>query len=368
MIKVNTKKLNAALAIASRCCHTGAIPILSMVHIEGKGDGRLHLASSNLDMSVCTSLEAHVEEAGAVCIHGRHITRIVGALDTISAETTLTIGKSLLHVASGPSKFKLLGVASVEFPKLPEMPNKTTKLKQVELRKLLEAVANAQSDDASRHILNGSYVVELSGKLHAIATDGRRLHVCAAGASGIGESGVIMPAKCVDHLISLLGDEGDVTVAIDERSRLFAVIDAPDGQITFISKLTEGNYPNWRLVVPKDHTLEVELNRDEFRAAVRRVSLALDDKNRSMRFKIEGMSMRLTGYSAENGEADETIACTSKAVDTMFALNPGFMLDALNGSDSEKVTLKLSDKSPEVSPIVVINGPLTSVIMPVRLS
>jgi DNA polymerase-3 subunit beta len=375
MIKCNTKKLKESLAIATRCCG-GTMPILSTVLIKADAKtNRVHLTSSNLDMMISTSFEAVVGEDASICIAGRRLLSIAGAI--ASDNTDITIGDShRIVVKGGPSCFKIMGIGESEFPvwKRSEQAGATIVMDQLALLVLLKATEAAQSDDKSRFMLHSVLFTEEENKFVCVSTDGRRLHSATSAEAGwkdVKPSAVSSGA--VATLLGLLSDTGKVQISVEESRSIRFVIERPDGEVSFISKLIEGTYPNWKQVRPKEHNLKFTIERQPFADAVRRVSLALDDKQSSIKLVFKKGNLRLSASSPTNGEADDDVPCPKsdpRQADGEYSIcvNSRFLLDALQAANTESVMVKLSEKNVDVSPLVIVNGFAEAVIMPVRLS
>jgi hypothetical protein len=211
--------------------------------------------------------------------------------------------KNHASIRSGPSFFKIIGLGEAEFPPLPDFAGaKEFKIPQIVLRDGLKKTSYAISTDETRYVLNGIFTSFRDGKLTLVATDGRRLAMVDADLDfpASHETDVIIPAKAVQELQRLLGDAGDVIVKLSDSQISFTV-----GDNRLCSKLIEGNYPNYRQVIPGDGNERVVIPREALLDTVRRVSLLSSEKSNSVKFVFSENRIEITANSPDVGEAQE---------------------------------------------------------------
>ena len=227
----------------------------------------------------------------------------------------------------------------------------------------LKKTSYAISTDETRYVLNGIYTSFREGKLTLVATDGRRLAMVENDLDfpASHETDVIVPTKAVQELQRLLGDSGEVLIRLSDSQISFSI-----GDHLLISKLIEGNYPNYRQVIPGDSTERVELPRESVFDTVRRVSLLSSDKSNSVKLVFGANSVEVTANSPDVGEARETMEVQYDGKPMQIAFNPEFLMAPLRNLESETVYLDLID---EMSPGVIrIDGSFLYVIMPMRVT
>jgi DNA polymerase-3 subunit beta len=280
-----------------------------------------------------------------------------------------------VKIASGGSNFRIMGIARDDFPPLPELSNEQTfTLEQSALAQMLGSVSYAQSADESRYFLNGVYFHFHDGKLTLVATDGRRLALVSREleAAGTGGGSLILPAKTVAELARLLAkvDKCAVSLAFNDRRVAFRieVADEASGlvdQVHLISKVVEGNYPNYQQVIPKEVHQRVKVERELFLQCVHRAALVTSDKANSVKIKLSNNLLEITAASPDFGEAHESLAIDYSGPDLQVAFNPGFLMDPLRALTKDQITFEVKD---EVSPgVFKTDGNFLCVIMPVRL-
>ena len=338
------------------------LPILSNVLLVAKG-GRLVFTTTDLDVGITGSVEASVEKEGATTLPAKRLVSIVKELPSSEVQVTVD-AKNYATIKSGPSTFKIIGLSDSEFPPLPDFQGaKTFKIPQAELKNGLKKTAFAISTDETRYVLNGILFTFKENKLSLVATDGRRLALCEIETEfpASHETDVIIPSKAVQEIQRLLGDSGEVEVKLSDSQISFTV-----GDTFLASKLIEGNYPNYRQVIPGDSNERVVIAREHLLETVRRVSLLSSDKSNSVKLIFTENQIEVTANSPDVGEAQETLEVGYTGPDMQIAFNPEFLQAPLRALDTDNVYLDLID---EMSPGVLrIDGSFLYVLMPMRVT
>ncbi len=338
------------------------LPILSNVLIRAE-DGVLRFTTNDLDVGMSCSIEAKVEKGGGTTLPARRLASIVKELPSADVEVEVD-GKNIASIRCGQSFFKMMGLAEEEFPALPKLADaKVFTLRQKELKDALRKTAFAISTDETRYVLNGILFSFKEGKLTMVATDGRRLALVDLELEFPRgqEVDVIVPVKCVTELQRLLGDEGEIKMNVGENQVGFDV----NGKV-LVSKLIEGNYPNYKQVIPAEAKERVTIERELLLTAVRRVSLLSSDKSNSVKLIFTKNNLEITANTPEVGEAHESLAVNFKGKEMSIAFNPGFLQDPLRNLTDDEVHIDLID---EMSPgVIKIGTPFLYVLMPMRIS
>lgn len=338
------------------------LPILSNVLLVAK-DGRLQFTTTDLDVGITGSVEAQIEKEGATTLPAKRLVSIVRELPSSEVEVSVD-AKNHASIRSGPSFFKIIGLGESEFPPLPDFAGaKEFKIPQAVLRDGLKKTAYAISTDETRYVLNGIFTSFRDGKLTLVATDGRRLAMVDADLEfpASHETDVIIPNKAVQELQRLLGEAGEVLVKLSDSQISFAV-----GDSLLCSKLIEGNYPNYRQVIPGDSNERVIISREALLETVRRVSLLSSEKSNSVKLVFSENRIEVTANSPDVGEAQESMDVIYQGPPMQIAFNPEFLQAPLRNLDSDDVYLDLID---EMSPGVLrIEGTFLYVLMPMRVT
>ena len=343
------------------------LPILSNVLIRAEGD-RLEFTATDLDVTVACAVEAKIKKGGATTVPVKKLFGIIRELNNPEIEIEVD-DKNTCSVRSGASFYKINGLSAEEFPPLPKFKeDKKVVLPQEKIRGMLKKTSFAISTDESRYVLNGIFISLKEHKLTMVATDGRRLALVdeEVDVSEKSQGEFIVPAKAVSELGRLLSDKGDVEIRYTDNQASFTLKDEKGFSILIISKLIEGNYPNYRQVIPAETKERVALQREEFLHALKRAEIMTSDKSNSVKLSFAKNNLAITANSPEVGEARESLAINYKGKEMAIAFNPKYMIDPLNALSNDEVFLELID---ELSPgVFKINGPFLYVVMPMRLS
>jgi DNA polymerase-3 subunit beta len=176
----------------------------------------------------------------------------------------------------------------------------------------------------------------------------------------------IVPAKAVNEINRLLQEKGEVELKFGENQASFALKGDNGFSVLMITKLIEGNYPNYRQVIPGEAKERISLVREEFLHALRRAEIMTSEKANSVRLNFGKNLLTITANSPEVGEARETIAINYKGKELAIAFNPRYLIDPLTALGEDEVFIELID---ELSPgVLKINGPFLYVVMPMRLN
>src|SRR5713226_7846487 len=359
--------LNGLQAVQNIVTSRTTLPVLSNVLLRAEGS-RLELTATDLDVTISSSVEAGVKKPGATTVPVKKLFGIIRELGAAEVEME-TDDKNVTSVRAGSSFFKIRGLGAEEFPPLPQVKeDKKATLPQEKIRGMLKKTSFAMSADESRHVLNGIFFSLKEHKLTMVATDGRRLALAdeEVDVSEKSQGEFIVPAKAVNELNRLLTEKGDVEIKCAENQAAFTLKDEKGFSILIITKLIEGNYPNYRQVIPSEAKERVALAREEFLHALKRAEIMTSEKSNSVKLSFTKNNLAITANSPEVGEARESLAINYKGKEMAIAFNPKYMIDPLNALPNEEVFLELID---ELSPgVFKINGPFLYVVMPMRLS
>src|SRR5215471_1656685 len=338
------------------------LPILSNVLLQANGK-QIHLTTTDLDVGVRGSCEAQVDKAGATTLPARRLFNIVRELP--SSEIQIDVdGKNTASIRSGQSFFKILGLPEEEFPPLPKFEGaKTVTISQKAFRDGLRKTSYAISTDETRYVLNGVLFSFKNNKMTLVATDGRRLAMVEIELEfpRSHEADIIVPTKAITELQRLLTDDGDVKVSMGGGQIAFDL-----NNTLLVSKLIEGNYPNYKQVIPSEAKERVTLERETFLNSLRRVSLLASDKSNSIKLNFRKNNIEITANTPEVGEARESLPVVYKGRDFSIAFNPEFLMAPLRNLAEDEIFFDLID---EMSPgVLKIQTPFLYVLMPMRIS
>ncbi len=342
------------------------LPILSNVLIRAEGS-HVEFTATDLDVTVACKVEAKIIKPGATTLP---VKKLFGIVRELQGEIEIEVDdKNLASIRSGSSYFKIHGLAADEFPPLPKFKDdKKVAQPQENIRSMIRKTSFAVSTDESRYVLNGIFFSLKEGKMTLVATDGRRLALVdeevEISEKSAGE--FIVPAKAINELNRLLQDKGDVELKFGENQASFALKNETGFSVLLITKLIEGNYPNYRQVIPGEAKERIAVGREELMQALRRAEIMTSEKANSVKLSFGKNVLTITANSPEVGEARETMAINYKGKELAIAFNPRYLIDPLNALTEDEVFIELID---ELSPgVIKINGPFLYVVMPMRLN
>jgi DNA polymerase-3 subunit beta len=359
--------INGLQAVQNVVSARTTLPILSNVLLRAEGE-RLELTATDLDVTVASSVEAKVKKPGAATVPVKKLFGIVREL--ASSEIDLEVDdKNVCSVRAGASFYKIHGLSADEFPPMPKFKEeKKISLSQEKVKGMMKKTSFAISTDESRYVLNGIFISLKDHKMTMVATDGRRLALVdeEVDVSEKSQGEFIVPAKAVNELNRLLTEQGEVELRYTDNQASFTLKDDKGGSVLLVTKLIEGNYPNYRQVIPSEVKERISLVREEFLHALKRAEIMTSEKSNSVKLAFGKNNLAITANSPEVGEARESIAINYKGKEMAIAFNPKYLIDPLNALANDEVFIELID---ELSPgVLKINGPFLYVVMPMRLS
>ena len=287
------------------------IPILANVLIEAEGDS-VSFRATDLDIEVVDRVSAHVERAGATTVSAVMLHEIVRKLPDGGLVQLIDDGVSgRLNVQCGRSSFALATLPREDFPVMAssEYASNFSAPAGV-LRRLFDKSKFAISTEETRYYLNGVYMHVATGEdgpvLRCVATDGHRLaRIDAPLPDGAADMpGVIVPRKTVGELRKLLDDDSaTIAVSVSETKVRFAT-----AEITLISKVIDGTFPDYTRVIPMGNSRRLEVDAAEFAKAVDRVATISSERSRAVKLVLEEDRMVLSVNAPESGHAEEELA------------------------------------------------------------
>ncbi|MFG1416768.1 DNA polymerase III subunit beta [Xanthobacter sp. V0B-10] len=348
------------------------IPILANVLIRA-GKSGLELKATDLDLEVVETVPAEVGQPGGTTVPAHVLYDIVRKLPE-GAQVQLEAGgeRGTLTVRAGRARFQLQTLPEDDFPDLAagDFPH-TFKVKGVEFRRLVDKTQFAISTEETRYYLNGIYLhvtdpaQTSKPMLRAVATDGHRLAQAELeapeGAAGL--PGVIVPRKTVAEIQKLLEDkEAEATVSISSTKIRVQV-----GAIVLTSKLIDGTFPDYGRVIPQGNDKILNVDKDEFAAAVDRVSTVSSERGRAVKLSLAEGKLTLSVTNPDSGSATEELEVDYAAEPLDIGFNSRYLLDITAQLEGDTAELKLADPG---SPTLVRDSTRTDalyVLMPMRV-
>lgn len=360
-VKVTQENLAKALNIVSRTASSRTtLPILNNVLIKTE-DGHLVLSTTNLEIATTQAIAASVKSSGIATVPAKLITEFVANLPKTNINIEIVDNK--MNISADGYRSTINITPADDFPALPELKlAHTMTISADEFKKAVSGTALVASSDNTRPILTGVYLHTFEGDLFMAATDGYRLAEKKLSKSS-SEIAAIVPASTLNDVVRILTEEDKaVTIGIGEDQIEFNV-----GQTTINSRLIEGNFINYRQLIPSKTEIEAVVNRSELLRITKISELFARESAGSITLNISSKSSTLNVHSiaSELGENTAETDAETKG-DGAITLNSKFLLDALNQVDDENVRLQFNGKLAPVLLTAENNLDYKHIIMPVK--
>ena len=261
--------------------------------------------------------------------------------------------------------FKLKSIPSDKYPELKEIGEESFfEFPQAEFLDMIAKTLFAVSSDETRYFMNGVYFEKTDDKLVMVATDGRRLSYIAKSAGAkVGDfKGVIIPPKILHLIRKLCAGEGNLSLAISENS-LFVRF----GQLRIASNLIDAQFPNYQRVIPKSQEHRLTVSRDSLQAALRRVSLLVEEKSRRVQISVEPGNLEVSSSEGEIGMAKEQMPCEYDGPAMTIAANYGYLLEPLKETSEQTVALEFTEADKAITMKPVPEKDYFHIIMPMQI-
>ena len=339
------------------------LPILSNVLLLA-GEKKLELRATDLEVSVHASVPAKVEREGATSLPAKRIFGLVREIEATEIDLEVN-DKEQATVEAGGASYKLFGLGADEYPQQAKFKESgRIKIPQGKLREMIRKTAYAVSTDESRHVLKGINMVAEPDRLTLVATDGRRLALVEEEIENGTKAEFIVPTKAVGELQRLLQGEGEVEISVGETHVRFIMPQENGEPIQMYSKLVEGNFPNYKQVIPAESKQRVTVVKEELHHALRRADQITSDKSNSVKLTFKDNNLAITANTPDVGTGHESIAIKYSGEEIGVAFNPVFLMDALKVIEEDEVFFEITDS---LSPgVIKSQTPFLYVLMPMR--
>jgi DNA polymerase-3 subunit beta len=367
-LALSTSELLAELQTVTRVASTrSAVQALSGVMISARQDSQPELLATDMEMGLRVPLDAEVARPGSAVLPARLLLDVVRSLPAESLTMELRSAEQDIELICGSATFHLRTLRAEDFPSLP-LPSQETRvvLPAAAFMQTIGRVARSASRDETRPVLTGILMSASGQQLRMVATDSYRLSVketkLEAPLQGSLEANV--PARALQELARIAQQAPAETVAVSVGNNQ-VVLEL--GEIVLSSRLIDGQFPNYRQLLPESVEHELRLASAELTDVVRRISL-LAQKNAPLRLSFSEGTLTVSAQTPDVGEASESIPVPFHGEPFEIGFNPEFLRDGLESIDTDELVLKL------ISPLRpgLIESPDTGdfvyLIMPIRLN
>jgi DNA polymerase-3 subunit beta len=365
-VTVDKSELQKCVNVVSNAVSAkSAMPILSNILVEVKEkEKKLRFIATDLEVGVEYEISAEVSDKGGITLPAKKLSDIVRELP--DAPVTITTEDNTAKVECEKTVFTLSGMPKEDFPSLPAFPKSGAfELPQKIWKTIVRKTSFAVSTEEMRYALNGLYFWAQDNELRMVATDGRRLSFIKNSLEEkIKEKvGVIIPIKAIQELQSILGEEGNITIASTGTQIFFKT-----EQSMVTSRLIEGQFPSYEQVIPKFCEKKVGLKTARFLQSIRRVSVLASEKTNQIKLTIQRQNIQVSANTPEIGEAKDEFDAVYDGEEVQVAFNGKYLIDILKNIDSEEVSLELNQ--PLTPGVIKPAGDdnYINVIMPIKLT
>ena len=354
--------LAEALATAGRAAtsRSGTLPVLSGVRLD-VSDGDLTVTGTDLELTIRLSVPVHSDQDGSAVVPARLVADIVKALPAGAVE--VSIADEEMSISAGRSQFSVRPLSLSDYPAQVEPDAEPVTLTTDAVGSALRQVVRAASTDDARAVLTGVLITSEEDGLKMVATDSYRLAVRNLPQSAILSPGqkVLVPGRALAELQRILSDDDELTVRLGAREAVFEA-----GGTRLTTRLIEGEYPNYRNLLPSSYPNVLTVGREALLEALRRVKILAQDST-PVRLTLGGNTLQLTAITQDVGNAAEEIDASYDGAEMTVAFNPEYLASGIDAIDGDEVTLATMDPMKPAVLRGVGHDEYLYLLMPVRV-
>lgn len=361
---VTQEKLNRALSAVSRIASIKTqLPILSNILLRTDGS-RLLVAATNLEIAITQYIGTKVIKPGSITIPARLMSEFISSLPKESIELKVT--NDNLHIKSGTYKSIINGFVADDFPELPTINESSSIQYSIKVEDFKQAVSQTiitTSNDSTRPVLTGVYWHSHQGQLYLAATDGYRLSERRLVETK-SEVSAIIPTQTLQEVLRNINDESDqIDILFDETQVRFRI-----NETEIISRLIDGNFPDYRQLVPSGSETTIKLNKTDFIRITKVAGLFARESGGSVTLTADKKKKSLSIHSIASQLGENTSETTAEVTDDgQITLNSRYLSEALSVVDGDEVEFSFSGKiAPCILKSTKANTDYYHIIMPLK--
>ncbi|TVR42750.1 MAG: DNA polymerase III subunit beta [Cryomorphaceae bacterium] len=348
---------------------SNTLPILDNFLFE-TSDNKLTLTASDLETTMTVTMEVEARDEGLIAIPAK---KLLDALKTFPEQPlsfSVDSKTFAIDISSDVGKYRLTGQNGHEFPKNPSIEDPTeVNLNADILAEAIHTTLFAAGNDDLRPVMSGMFFELSKDHVRFVATDAHKLvRYTRTDAQAQSEASFIMPKKPLNLLKNILSStDAEVKISFNQTNAGFTF-----DNVTLISRLIDGKYPNYEAVIPKENPNVMTIDRGSFLNSVRRVAIFSNKTTHQVRFRISGSELNISAEDRDyENEANERLTCSYEGDDMEIGFNSKFLLDMLNNIEADEVSLELS--APNRAGIIIPQGTdentdVLMLVMPVMLN
>ena len=357
------QKLQEGISISAKAL-TGktTMPILEGIFISATKEG-LTLIGSDIDVSIETKVSANVTEEGKIVIDAKIFGEIIRKLSNAEVKIE-TLENNIVQITCEKSVFNIVYMDATDFPALPTINEElTVEVPQNIIKNMIKGTSFAIAQDETRPILQGILFEVKNKNLNLVALDGYRLAIKSEFLDNNNEIEVVIPGKILNEVYKILEDKEDIVkITFTQNHILFNLSDTK-----IISRLLDGKFVNYLSLLPQEHKVVVNINKQELQNGLERASLMAKDGNSNLiKLDFQEENVVITSNS-QLGKAREEVSIDMQGEGVQIAFNSRYLLDVLKNMEEDEVVMEMTSG---VSPCVIKGKNMNNakyLVLPVRL-
>lgn len=363
-ITCEKQELISALSNVQRAVSSkSSIPALEGILLETKF-GKLSISGYDLEIGIITEIPAMIEKEGSVVLNANLFSNIVKSLpeDQVHIDSD---DRNLTVITSGQSEFSIAGISAEEYPEFPIISDTSSvKISHKVLKSMIRQTIYAVAENDTKNPVHTGTLFELSDNvLTLVSVDGIRLAIRTENIASEENFKIVIPGKTLSEVSKLLkDDESEASLKIEKRHILFEI-----GNYVVLSRLLEGDFIDYKAVVPKENATEIILKTRKFMESVERVSLLINDRRRMpVRCVFEDDSVKIS-CETEMGRANDSFPADITGNNVEMGFNNKYLLDALRYAEDDEIKIKLNGAFSPMTILPKEGSSFLFLVLPVRL-
>ena len=340
-----------------------AILILSNIYIEAKNN-KLIIKAKDMKVNFKTEVPVNVIEEGSATVYGDKFLGIINTFPYDEIEFSQKDNVAIIKpVNQKKPEYKLKSMSSEKFPEFPVSSDSFFEIPIKDFKEMITQTVFAVSDDETRYFMNGVYFEKSEDKIVMVATDGRRLAYAEKKANNKIKdfAGIIIPPKILSTVIKRSGEEGLVSISVNDK-----MIFINFASYEFSSVLIEGNFPNYKRVIPENQELSLSVKREEMLSALRRVSLMVEKKSHRIFLGIYPGKMTVYSEESEIGTVEDEIPCKYNGEEITIALNYMYVEEPFKTMTEDEIQIRFSGAVKAITIEPVPSKDFFHIVMPMQ--
>ena len=339
-----------------------AISVLSNIMFEAK-EGILTIKATDKNVDFETQVPVDVVEEGSITVYGEKFYSILNSVPDGEIEFEQVENKINIKTSAKKAKFQLKSIVSDKFPEFAAAGDDFFEMPIKDFKEMIKETIFAISDDETRHFMNGVFFERIENKYVMVATDGRRLAYVNKKMEANADDfpGIIIPPKILSIILKRAGEEGMVKICITDK-RIFIQF----GSYKLSSVLIDGQFPNYRKVIPESQVSSFIVNRLEMLEALKRVSILVEQKSHRVYLGISSGTVSVFCEENEIGNAREEIPCKYEGEELSIALNYRYLEEPFKVMSGQEINILFTNPNKTITIMPVPEDDFFHIVMPMQ--